>query len=306
MNRALIVVEPGVDPKPVRSMLVGVADHVSVVSLTDHQRSSAVDIEADDVLCVVAEGLESAESAADAIAQLVDELEVDLVILPATARFREVFPLLGHRLDAACVSDVLSLSVVDGVWHAERLLYGGVAVATVALHRRVAIVTVPATSCEVGAGVTPRVADVVVAATSAKTVVARQQVLREVALASAERLVSFGRGVRTRDDVAQIEQLAALLKAQIGCSRPVVEDLRWLTVDHQVGLTGTTVKPELYLAIGISGQIQHLVGMRDSKVIVAINNNAAAPIFTVADIGVVGDLYDVVPRLISALSAMAA
>ncbi len=306
MNRALIVVEPGVDPKPARSMLIGVADHVSVLTLTDTQRSGAVDVEADDLLCVVAEGLDSAESTADVIAQLVGELGVTLVILPATARFREVFPLLAHRLDAACVSDVLSLSVTDGTWHVERLLYGGVAVATVALRRPIAVVTVPAASCEVGVGVAPRVADVVVVTTPAKTVVARQQVVREVALAGAERLVSFGRGVRTRDDMKQIEQLAALLKAQIGCSRPVVEDLRWLTVDHQVGLTGTTVKPELYLAIGISGQIQHLVGMRDSKVIVAVNNNAAAPIFSVADIGVVGDLYEVVPRLIAALSATAA
>jgi electron transfer flavoprotein alpha subunit len=103
-----------------------------------------------------------------------------------------------------------------------------------------------------------------------------------------------------------IDRLSEALGADLGCSRPIVEDLRWLELPHQVGLTGTTVKPALYFAVGISGQIQHLVGMRDSKYIVAINNNPNAPIFEASDLAVVGDLYEIVPRLVEALAARTA
>ena len=175
--------------------------------------------------------------------------------------------------------------------------------ATVALQRPVAVVTAPVARSEVGRGTPAEMVEVSTCSRPAKEVVSRRPVERQNALPTAERLVSFGRGVRSRDDVALIDELAKLLSAEVGCSRPIVEDMRWLTVDHQVGLTGTTVTPSLYVAIGISGQIQHLVGMRDSKVIVAINSNPAAPIFSVADIGIVGDLYEVVPRLIDALAA---
>jgi electron transfer flavoprotein alpha subunit len=122
-----------------------------------------------------------------------------------------------------------------------------------------------------------------------------------VDVSAATRLVSVGRGFRKREDLKLAEDLAAVLKAELGCSRPVAEDEHWLPIDHYIGISGHTVKPELYLAVGISGQVQHVVGARESKIIVAVNNDEHAPIFEAADYGIVGDLYEVLPLLTAAV-----
>ena len=122
-------------------------------------------------------------------------------------------------------------------------------------------------------------------------------------LEAADRIVSVGRGLRKKDDLILIETLARELGAVIGCTRPIAAESGWLGDDHWVGLTGHRVRPALYLAIGISGAAQHLVGMRDSRVVVAINSDANAPIFQQADYQVVGDLYAIVPELSRRLAA---
>ena len=122
-------------------------------------------------------------------------------------------------------------------------------------------------------------------------------------LEAADRIVSVGRGLRNKEDLALIEALAEQLGAAVGCTRPLAAESGWLSDDHWVGLTGHRVRPTLYLAVGISGAVQHLVGMRDSKVVVAINQDANAPIFQQADYQVVGDLYAIVPELTRRLAA---
>jgi electron transfer flavoprotein alpha subunit len=302
MRRCIVVIEPGQDPASLVILARTVADFVTVLVVCGEGEHPRVASDADRLVAVAAAGLEVSEVAAAALAGVVRSDGARLVVLASSARLREVVAPLSASLDAASVSDVIALSDVGGVLHADRLLYGGVAVATLALQREVVVLTAPAgRASEVGEPA--ELVDVELAAPPAKERLARAIVERDVKLPTAERLVSFGRGLKSRDDMQLIEGLAASLGAEIGCSRPIVEDMRWLSVDHQVGLTGTTVTPNLYVAVGISGQIQHLVGMRDSKVIVAINTNPAAPIFSVADLGVVGDLYEVVPRLTSALAA---
>lgn len=135
---------------------------------------------------------------------------------------------------------------------------------------------------------------------SGKKLVHSAAIQKTVDLKGAQRIVSIGRGLSKQEDLPIIEQLAEALDAQVGCSRPLVEDYKWMKLERQVGLTGTTVTPRLYMAVGISGQIQHIVGMKDSEIIVAINSNRNAPIFDYADYGIVGDLYEVVPQLIEA------
>lgn len=128
---------------------------------------------------------------------------------------------------------------------------------------------------------------------------------REINLEAAERVVAVGRGLRRKEDLVLIEDLARVLGAAVGCTRPIAAESGWLTDDHWIGLTGHRVRPSLYLAIGISGAAQHLVGMRDSKVVVAINQDANAPIFAQADVQVVGDLYAIVPELTRRLREVA-
>jgi electron transfer flavoprotein alpha subunit len=118
----------------------------------------------------------------------------------------------------------------------------------------------------------------------------------------AEIIVSCGRGFKKKEDIKLVSDLADVLKGKtVGCSRPIAADLKWLSEDHWIGLSGHKVKPKLYGACGISGQIQHIAGMRDSNVIVAINKDPEALIFKSADYGIVGDLYDVLPKLTTAI-----
>jgi electron transfer flavoprotein alpha subunit len=121
-----------------------------------------------------------------------------------------------------------------------------------------------------------------------------------VDLAKAERIVAVGRGIREQRHVALAQDLARALGAELGASRPVCDN-GWVPMDRQIGSSGQTVAPRLYMALGISGAIQHLVGMKASTVVVAINKDPDAPIFEIADYGIVADLFDVVPELIKAL-----
>ena len=121
-----------------------------------------------------------------------------------------------------------------------------------------------------------------------------------VDLTRAERIVAVGRGIKGEEHLAMVQELAAVLDAELAASRPIC-DAGWLPMDRQIGSSGQTVTPKLYLALGISGAIQHLVGMKGARTIVAVNKDADAPIFEVADYGIVGDLFEIVPALVSAL-----
>ncbi len=129
-----------------------------------------------------------------------------------------------------------------------------------------------------------------------------QEAKQAVDLTQAERIVAVGRGIKAREHLNLVESLATALGAEVAASRPIC-DSGWLPMDRQIGSSGQTVAPKLYLALGISGAIQHLVGMKGSRTIVAVNKDADAPIFEVADYGIVGDLFDVVPAIIAALDA---
>src|SRR5438128_1113819 len=128
-----------------------------------------------------------------------------------------------------------------------------------------------------------------------------QQAKQAVDLSQAERIVSVGRGIKDQANLGVAQQLAAALGAEIAASRPIC-DAGWLPMERQIGSSGQTVAPKLYLALGISGAIQHVVGMKGARTIVAINKDAEAPIFEVADYGIVGDLFEVVPALIAELN----
>jgi electron transfer flavoprotein alpha subunit len=122
-----------------------------------------------------------------------------------------------------------------------------------------------------------------------------------VDITAAIKLVAVGRGFAKKEDLGLARDLAGVLKAEIACTRGVAEDEHWLPIERYIGISGKTVKPELYLAVGLSGQVQHMVGCRESKVIVAVNNDERAPIFEAADYGIVGDLYTVLPLLTATL-----
>jgi electron transfer flavoprotein alpha subunit len=120
-------------------------------------------------------------------------------------------------------------------------------------------------------------------------------------IAESRVLICVGRGVEKKEDVALARQLADVLNGEVACTRPIAEEYHWLPEELCIGLSGMQVKPDLYLGLGVSGQVQHVTGIRTAKVIAAVNKDENAPIFKAADFGIVGDLYDVVPKLIAEL-----
>ncbi len=248
---------------------------------------------------LVADAPHLAEQLAEALAEQVLAVAGGYthVLAPATAFGKNVLPRVAARLDVAQISDIVSVDSPDTF---QRPIYAGNAIATVQSADAVKVLTVRTTAFDAAAATGGAAAfEAVAAAADPGTA---SFVGREVAkserpeLAGAKVVVSGGRGMGSAENFKLLEPLADKLGAAMGASRAAV-DAGYAPNDWQVGQTGKIVAPQLYVAIGISGAIQHLAGMKDSKVIVAINKDAEAPIFGVADYGLVGDLFQAVPEL---------
>ena len=220
------------------------------------------------------------------------------ILAPATAYGKNIAPRIAAKLEVAQISDITAVISADTF---ERPIYAGNAIATVQSTDPIKVITVRATGFDAAAaeGGSATVEKIEAAPDTGLS----QFVSREVTkldrpeLTSAKIIVSGGRGLGNGENYKKVlEPLADKLNAALGASRAAV-DAGFVPNDYQVGQTGKIVAPKLYIAIGISGAIQHLAGMKDSKVIVAINKDAEAPIFSVADYGLVGDLFDTVPAL---------
>ena len=223
-----------------------------------------------------------------------------IVILSATSAGRDLAPRLAARLGVGVASDVVGLEWAGGKLRARRPVYSGKAFATVEIDGAPAIATCRANAfpAEDAGGAPSEVSTLAWSAgeTKARLVEVKVPETTEVSLADADIIVSGGRGLKDAANLAMINDLAHALGAATGASRAIVDD-GWIDHHHQVGQTGRVVSPNLYIAIGISGAIQHLAGMSSSKHIVAINKDGEAPIFRIADLGVVGDLFQIVPAL---------
>jgi electron transfer flavoprotein alpha subunit len=267
--------------------------------------------EAGEILVIDAPALEpyTPDGYTQALAAVLAAETPDRVFLPHTYQTRDFAPKLAARLERPLITDVVAVKPRDGgPAYVRPVFQGKLAADVVAEGPAPHLVT-----CQIGAFRADAVrrgasaAPVRTLAVSIDAAAIRQkpeapfkEAKQAVDLSQAARIVAVGRGIKGQEHLKLAEQLAQTLGAEIAASRPIC-DAGWLPMDRQIGSSGQTVAPRLYVALGISGAIQHVVGMKGSRTIVAINKDAEAPIFEVADYGIVGDLFEVVPAMIAEL-----
>ncbi|NVK43925.1 MAG: electron transfer flavoprotein subunit alpha/FixB family protein [Oceanospirillaceae bacterium] len=306
-------------------LIVAEHDNSTLKPATLHAVTAAIQIGGDVTVLVAGEGAQAAadEAAkvvgvskvlladnaayghqlAENVAPLVAELGKDYshILAPATTTGKNLLPRVAALLDVGQLSDIIA---VEGADTFKRPIYAGNAIATVKSLDPVKVITVRGTAFDAAAaeGGSAAVETVAAAHDTGKSRFVGEEVAKSERpeLTSARVVISGGRGMGNGENFALIEKVADKLGAAVGASRAAV-DAGFVPNDMQVGQTGKIVAPDLYIAVGISGAIQHLAGMKDSKVIVAINKDEEAPIFQVADYGLVADLFEAVPELESKL-----
>ncbi len=245
---------------------------------------------------------------AEALKQVAESGDVEFVLIGSSKRGKELAGRLAQKLNAGAVTDANAVRVKDGNLEVDRYSFGGNTVASQVIATPKKVISVMPKTFELG----PREEkqgevvnlDLDLKDPPVKVVERRDKAGDEVNLEEAEMLICVGRGVQAKEDLAMIEELAKLLGAEIGCTKTPASDWEWFSEERMVGLSGKKCKPSLYISIGISGQIQHTVGIVDSKIIVTVNKDENAPIFNITDYGIVGDYAVVVPKLSEKLKGM--
>jgi len=248
-----------------------------------------------------------AEEYADYLENAIKETNAETILIGSTKNGKELASRLAGKLNAGCIIDANNVYVKDKKLTAERVVYSGNAISTEQFNSKPSIVTVPSKVFDPLPKDDKKSGNIVkkkfdAAKYASKIIKVQEMQTGDVNVEDAEIIVSCGRGFKDKNDIKLVQDLADVLKGKtVGCSRPIAADLKWLSEDHWIGLSGHKVKPKLYIAAGISGQIQHIAGMRDSGIVVAINKDPEALIFKSSDYGIVGDLYEVLPKLTAAV-----
>jgi len=303
MNRTLIFAESVLLAEQLLTLAGTLGDPVHTVAIDESVAATLAACAQDEVILLQGASARP-EDYARLLADLARELGTSLLLVSDTVSGRELAARTAAHLDAGLVSGAREVRRVPDGLETTRVMYAGGAVKKEAL-RGLAVVTVPA---GVFPPATPSLEIPLPVRRNAVEADVRVRVLdnspierKTAGLDSSRIVVGVGLGFDRRDDLKLAEDLAASLHAAIGCTRPVAEDKRWLPSELYIGISGENIQPDLYIAVGISGQVQHLAGVRDAKTIVAINKEASAPIFKAADYGIVGDLYQVLPLLTQAI-----
>ncbi|MCL5680601.1 MAG: electron transfer flavoprotein subunit alpha/FixB family protein [Candidatus Thermoplasmatota archaeon] len=250
---------------------------------------------------VYLKGEHQAKPISELIASEIKSNGFDFVFITSTVTGRDLAAFLSQAINADIIPEVFDVKLQDSKVSTKRYGLGGKVVLEEESNGKIFTV-IPGISDAVPSGTSSQVETKEIQRGNVNILSVNPKKGREVDLEKASIIVSVGRGLGKKEGIAQIEPFVKLVKGELAGSRPVCLDYRWLSEDRQVGYSGRKVKPKIYIALGISGQIQHIAGMRDSKIVIAVNKDKAAPIFQEADYGIVGDLYQVVPKIMGYLS----
>jgi electron transfer flavoprotein alpha subunit len=287
---------------PALELKKSLAQPVIVLALCEQDAKALAALGADKVVVLQSSG-KWVEGFADAVYSQVKAAEASILLVGGTLRGKHVASYVAAKLNAGMTTDAKALRIEGGKLLATRVLYAGLAVCEEEVTLP-AVATIRArTFLAPQAAATAGVIETASVESDARVTVEEVTSTSDegIDITAANKLVAVGRGFRKKEDLKLAEDLGSALHAELACTRGVAEDEHWLPIERYIGISGQTVKPELYLAVGLSGQVQHMVGCRESKVIVAVNNDERSPIFEAADYGIVGDLYEVLPLLTAAL-----
>ncbi|TEU17032.1 MAG: electron transfer flavoprotein subunit alpha/FixB family protein [Anaerolineales bacterium] len=250
----------------------------------------------------------TAEAYAEALYQIAQKNSAEVLLMSSTKRGKELAPRVAQKLGAGCVTDANDVRVEDGQLVADRYALGGNTVSSGAIKTAQKVIAVMPKTFELGAKEAKQ-GEVVDAALDlkeprARVVERREKAGETVNLEEAETVVCIGRGLEKKEDLGTVEELTQAFGAELGCTKSLCTDWEWLSEERLVGLSGKKVSPRLCVSVGISGQIQYTVGIRGARITVAINKDENAPIFAMSDYGIVGDLYEVVPKITEKLRSL--
>lgn len=285
-------------------------EQVSIILFGDqNQAQEAIALGADQVfLYRRPENAGMLEGYSKSIAELLRAEAAKLVMVYSSVTGRLIAGKIASQLSTSALSNISQFTIENGSIIVKHMVYGGSAIRTEKALSNTVVTTV-------GSGVfeamtkdetrTGKVTEVEANAelTGVRVVEIRPKQGEVVNLGAAKRVVGVGRGFASQEDLKMAEELASLVGAEMACSRPIAEGEKWMSKERYIGVSGVVLKPDVYIAMGISGQIQHMVGVNQAKTLVAINKDKNAPIFKQADIGLVGDIYNVLPQIIEKMKA---
>lgn len=282
------------------ALVVGMRDETIVKSYFDYG--------AQKVLMITNISVDSLN--AETYAQVLFEIAKDgpdILLLTSTRLGKETSGRVAQKLDAGCITDAIGLTVKGTDLIADRYALGGNTISSEIIKTRKKVISIMPRIFEPQSSPMSGKVEKIEIATPAQRVEIierRSKIGESGSIDSAETLVCVGKGISRKEDLEIIKDFCKALKAELGCTRTISADYHWISEDRMIGISGKRCKPKLHLSIGISGQIQHTVGIMGSKLIVAINKDKEAPIFKIADYGIVGDLYQVVPKLTEKINAL--
>ena len=279
---------------------------VKALSINNDDQTEHLALQCGETYRIRNEAIQVADTAAVAatISEVAKKIDAPVIFLSSNRRGKELAGRLAYLIDGGCLTDVGTITIDGGTLCCQRNALGGATVATQIIeseHKVIAIVPKLYNAMAVGEKGTITDIDVDVQTSGIKIVEVRPKVKDSVDIEAAEVLVAVGQGMESSYDLPMVEDLAKILKGAVACTKPVATDKRWLSEERIIGLSGKQCKPELALLLGISGQVQFTVGIRDAKTIISVNTDENAPIMTMSDYRMVADMKEVVPELVRKL-----